>query len=92
MAQLKLLNRSGKIINEGDLVKNHTQFPNSFLNANPGDSGIIGTASQKIGRGAWGTINGVNTVNWNDVMNKPSTFNSNTTSTSSGNSYFPSGW
>jgi len=71
MPQLRLLNRSGKLINAGDLVKDHDTYANSFTKADPGDDGILGTAAQKIQPGNWGLINLINTVAWADIIGRP---------------------
>jgi hypothetical protein len=71
MPQLRLLNRSGKSVNTGDLVKAHESYTNSFVSAKLGDDGIIGTAAQRISSSSWGLINQINTVLWADIIGKP---------------------
>lgn len=92
MSQIKLINGSSRVIKIGDLLKLHATKKNSCDIAVIGDV-IIGTATQQVSPGSWCVINTLNTVNWNDIIGKPSTFNAEpSTTTSSGTSYFPSGW
>jgi hypothetical protein len=56
VAQIKMLNGSGRTIKIGYPVKLHATKKNSFDYANLGDI-IIGTASQQIPSGSWGMIN-----------------------------------
>jgi hypothetical protein len=89
MPQIKLINGSLRVLLLGDPVKIHATKKSTVDYANLGDV-VIGTMAQRVSRGAWGLVNLLNTVNWDDIINKPATFNS--TANSSGNSYFPAGW
>jgi hypothetical protein len=92
MSQIKLINGSSRVIKIGDPLKLHATKKNSCDIANIGDV-IIGTSTQQVSPGSWCVINTLNTVAWNDIIGKPTSFNTDPNATvSSGNSYFPSGW
>ena len=56
MAQLKLINASGRTIKVGDPVKIHATKKNSFDFANLGDI-VIGTLASQVNRGSYGVVN-----------------------------------
>jgi hypothetical protein len=87
VAQTRLINGSRRVIKNGDPVKLHATKKNSFDYSNLGDI-TIGTSTQQVSPGSWCVINLLNTVEWNDVLNKPQRspeiFVSNTQPSSSG--------
>jgi hypothetical protein len=91
MAQLSLKNVSGKTLPIGQMIKLAPNSNNSFVIAQLGDYGVIGTTAQSSVSGNFCLVNLINTVQWNDVIGKPTTF-ATTGGTDTGNSYFPSGW
>jgi hypothetical protein len=94
--QVTLKNVSGKPVVKGQQVKLMVGRKDSFLIASLGDI-VIGTTAQAAGNNTSCLINLLGTVNWDDVMGKPTTFSTTSTSTavpstSNNNSYFPAGW
>jgi hypothetical protein len=73
MTQLSLVNRSGKAIKIGDYVKFHPTYHDAFIYTEIGDANIIGTASQNSYPGTRCLINLLNTVNYDDLIDKPTT-------------------
>lgn len=78
MPQIRLRNKTGRIVLAGRLVRIHPQYKNSFLLADITDSGIIGTTAEKVSSGSYCLINLMNTVDWDDVINKPGDFSEGT--------------
>jgi hypothetical protein len=96
MNQVLLKNVSGKPVAKGQQVKLVVGRKDSFLLASLGDI-VLGTTAQAVGNNASCLVNLLGTVNWDDIVGKPSTFaSSNTTPTTTvageSNGYFPSGW
>jgi hypothetical protein len=71
MGQLSLVNRSGKTIITGDYVKFYPNSRDSFVFADIGDANIIGQAAQTVSSGARCLINLLNTVDYTNLLNKP---------------------
>jgi hypothetical protein len=89
--QVRLKNLSKAAIAKGQQVRLVTGRTDSFYIASIGDT-IVGTSAEVIQANTWGMVNLLNTVDWSDIQNKPTSFNSSGTSTGGGSSYMPSGW
>lgn len=70
--QIRLINRSGKKVSAGVLVKIYPnpKFINAFDVAKAGEA-IIGVTSSYVAPGQGCLINLMNTVRWEDILNKP---------------------
>jgi len=99
MAQVRLINGSGRAGKAKDLVKLHATKKNFFDLAKLGDIGIIGQLVQQTLPGKWGLINILGTISWDDIIDRPTTVAgygitdaAEQSNGGSGSSYFPSGW
>ena len=71
MSQVSLQNRDSKVLKSGDYVKFAPNTRTACVFALIGDSNIIGSCAEQIYPGKWGLVNLLNTVNYNDLIDKP---------------------
>jgi hypothetical protein len=71
MAQIKLRNNTGRTSIRGALVKLDPKNPRAFVNATMGDDGVIGTVYTPSPTGSLSTINTINTVSYEELLNVP---------------------
>jgi len=71
MPQIRLKNNTGRNSVKGALVKLDPDNPKAFINAKYGDNNIVGTIAQPSPNGMSSVINTVNTVSFDDLLNKP---------------------
>lgn len=71
MPQIKLRNNSKGNVRKGTLVKVDPSNPKAFLIANYGDNNIIGTVAVACSSGMVTTINTINTVSYDEILNVP---------------------
>ena len=70
--QVLLKNAEGNQVAKGVLVKFVKGRTDSFILASVGDLAIVGTTANVIPNNSKGLVNLLNTVDWADVMNTPS--------------------
>lgn len=71
MGQLRLKNASGRTSKVGQQVKLAPNSKTSFVIAELGDFGVIGTVAQSCPNGYSGLINLIGHVNYNDIIGAP---------------------
>ena len=71
MPQLRLQNRTGRRVTDGEPVRIFPTDINAFIVANPTEFGIFGTVSGTIATGQVGYINIINTIGWSNIIGIP---------------------
>ena len=71
MATVRLKNNSGRRVTDGELVRLFPGTTDSFIVAKLSEFGIIGTVSGTILTGQVGTINLINTVEYDNIIDTP---------------------